>query len=120
MKYLEKAYELKSLLLNDERILLLNKIEEEMNNDEEVKCLVIYKDNKQKELEEIFDKYGSSSNEYKESLLSFYHACEKLDNHPLVKRYNEQYEVVNNLYEEINNILFADLLGESCHAHHRR
>ena len=120
MNYLEKSYELKTLLLNDERIILLNIIEEEMNGDEEVKCLANYKNKMQKELEGLFDKYGSSSKEYKESLLSFYHACEKLDNHPLVKKYNNQYEIVNNLYKEINDILFNDLIGESCHAHHRR
>ena len=114
--YVELAYELKELMNQDERFLLLNKIEHEMENNEEVMALSYNKDLKETYLSDTLKHFPQGSPEVKHAHLELFRASEKLDNHPLVKEYYKAYKEVENVLKQINDILFADLKkkNENC------
>ena len=93
------AYELKDLLNSDPRIIDLNKKEEKMKNNEEVKNLVNKK-------EQAISLYTSSSKEGQKLL---HQSKLELDNHPLVRAYLDAYIIVRDLYFRINDVLFSGL-----------
>ena len=116
LPYIHLAYELKELLENDERFILLNKIEREMENNEEVMALSYNKDLKETYLSDALKHFKHDSPEVKHAHVELFHASEKLDSHPLVKEYYKAYKEVEKVLEEINNILFSDLKkkNENC------
>ena len=103
------AGELKDLLDNDERIIRLNKLEKEMNANEEVMALSYQKDLAVSAYSDALNHYGNNSPEIKKYQHELFLKKEALDNHPLVKDYLKAFSEVRDLYFQINEILFNDL-----------
>ena len=114
--YLHLAYELKSLLENDERFIRLNNAEKAMENNEEVMALSYNKDLKETYLSDTLKHFPQGSPEVKHAHLELFRASERLDAHPLVKEYLKAYKEVEAILNEVNNILFGDLKkkNENC------
>ncbi len=111
------AGELKDLLDNDERIIRLNKLEKQMNENEEVMALSYQKDLAVSAYSDALNHYANISPEIKKYQHELFVKKEALDNHPLVKEYLKAYSEVRDLYFQINEILFNDL---SLHQHEKR
>lgn len=111
------AGELKDLLDNDERIIRLNKLEKQMNENEEVMTLSYQKDLAVSAYSDALNHYANNSPEIKKYQHELFVKKEALDNHPLVKEYLKAYSEVRDLYFQINEILFNDL---SLHQHEKR
>ena len=103
------AGELKDLLDNDERIIRLNKLENELNNNEEVMALSYQKDLAVSSYSDALNHYANNSEEIKKYQHELFLKKEALHNHPLVKEYLKAYSEVRDLYFQINEILFNDL-----------
>jgi cell fate (sporulation/competence/biofilm development) regulator YlbF (YheA/YmcA/DUF963 family) len=103
------AGELKDLLDNDERIIRLNKLENELNNNEEVMALSYQKDLAVSSYSDALNHFANDSEEIKKYQHELFLKKEALDNHPLVKSYLKTYSEVRDLYFQINEILFNDL-----------
>ena len=103
------AGELKDLLDNDERIIRLNKLENELNNNEEVMALSYQKDLAVSAYSDVLNYFANDSEEIKKYQHELFLKKEALDNHPLVKEYLKAYSEVRDLYFQINEILFNDL-----------
>ena len=103
------AGELKDLLDNDERIIRLNKLENELNNNEEVMALSYQKDIAVSSYSDALNHFANNSEEMKKYQHDLFLKKEALDNHPLVKEYLKAYSEVRDLYFQVNEILFNDL-----------
>lgn len=103
------AGELKDLLDNDERIIRLNKLENELNNNEEVMALSYQKDLAVSSYSDALNHFANNSEEMKKYQHELFLKKEALDNHQLVKSYLKAYSEVRDLYFQINEILFNDL-----------
>jgi cell fate (sporulation/competence/biofilm development) regulator YlbF (YheA/YmcA/DUF963 family) len=103
------AGELKDLLDNDECIIRLNKLENELNNNEEVMALSYQKDLAVSAYSDALNHFANDSEEIKQYQHELFLKKEALDNHPLVKEYLKAYSEVRDLYFQINEILFNDL-----------
>ena len=103
------AGELKDLLDNDERIIRLNKLENELNNNEEVMALSYQKDLAVSSYSDALNHFANNSEEMKKYQHELFLKKEALDNHPLVKSYLKAYSEVRDLYFQINEILFNDV-----------
>ena len=103
------AGELKDLLDNDERIIRLNKLENELNNNEEVMALSYQKDLAVSAYSDALNHFANDSKEIKQYQHELFLKKEALDNHPLVKEYLKAYSEVRDLYFQINEILFNDV-----------
>lgn len=116
LPYLKLSYELKELLEQDPRFILLNEKEKEMENNEEVMALTYNKDLKETYLSDALKHYPKDSPEVKRAHVELFRASERLDSHPLVKEYLKAYKEVENVLKEINEILFSDLKkkNENC------
>ena len=110
----QKASDLKETLDKDSRILLLNKLEKEMDESEEVMALAYQKDMASVKYSDILNHFSKESDEAKQALKELSLAKEKLNNHPLVKEYLKVYGEVRDLYMEINDILFSDFSANLC------
>ena len=102
------AGELKDLLDNDERIIRLNKLENELNNNEEVMALSYQKDIAVSSYSDALNHFANNSEEMKKYQHDLFLKKEALDNHPLVKEYLKAYSEVRDLYFQVNEILFND------------
>ena len=103
------AGELKDLLDNDERIIRLNKLENELNNNEEVMALSYQKDLAVSSYSDALNHFANNSEEMKKYQHDLFLKKEALDNHPLVKEYLKAYSEVRDLYFQVNEILFNDV-----------
>ena len=103
------SYELKELMSQDERVILLNKLEKEMNDNEEVMVLAYQKDLAISNLNDAINHFGENSKEAKEAQHELFLKKEALDNHPLVRDYLKAYQEVRELYFNLNDILFSNL-----------
>ena len=103
------AYELKDLLSNDERICLLNSLEEKMNNDHEVISLAYQKDMACLKYSDALNHYSEDSKEVKDAQRELYEKKLSLDNNEIVRNYLKAFSDVRDLYREINDILFGGL-----------
>ena len=111
---IRKAYELKEILQNDERYLLLLQKEKEMEEDEEV-CLLSYKkDVANAKYNDVLRYYSNDSKEAKEAQKELYEAKKELESHPKVIAYLKAYSELRKLLEEVNNILFKYLNTNIC------
>lgn len=113
-KIVTLSYELKELLSNDERVVLLNKLEEGMNNNEEVMRLAYIKDNKADAYETALRFFSEDSEEVKTARNALYIAKKELDEHPLVREYLKAYSEVRNLYLQMNEKLFSIIDQNLC------
>lgn len=114
------AYELKALLDNDSRILLLNELEKDMEEDEEIMALSYNKDLKETYLNDALKHFGKDSIEVRKANVEYFRAASKLNENEKVKKYLKEYNEVESLFKEINEILFNDFKGIRCHAHRSR
>ena len=103
------AYELKELLSNDERIVLLNSLDEKMNDNNEVIALAYQKDMACLKYSDALNHYAEQSKEVKAAQKELYEKKLALDNNQIVKDYLKAYSVVRDLYQELNAILFNGL-----------
>lgn len=103
------ASELKEMLDNDERIIRLNKLEKELNNNEEVMALSYQKDVAVSSYSDALNHFPKDSEMMKKYQHELHLKKEALDNHPLVKKYLQAYCDVRDLYFQINEMLFKDL-----------
>ena len=103
------AFELKELLSNDERIILLNSLEKKMNESEEVMALAYQKDVAASDYSDALNHFSQDSEEVKKAQLALFEKKSALDNHPLVREYLSAYSKVRDLYFAINDILFSNL-----------
>ena len=103
------SYELKDLLSQDERVVLLDKLEKEMNANEEVMALAYQKDLAINNLSDAINHFGENSKEAKNAQHELFQKKEALDNHPLVRQYLKAYQEVRELYFNLNDILFSNL-----------
>ena len=114
MDYLDLTYELKSLIQNDKRYLVLKEKEKIMEASEEVMALSYIKDVKETELSDALRHYSKDSEEVKKAHVELFKSSSKLDDHPLVQDYLKAYEEFNNIIKEVNDILFKDLKRKKC------
>ena len=103
------SYELKDLLDNDERIILLDNLEKKMNENEEVMALAYQKDLAISQYSDTLNHYAKDSEEVKKAHRELFLKKEALDKHPLVREYLAAYSEVRDLYYQINDILFNNL-----------
>ena len=103
------SYELKDLLTNDSRIILLNELEKKMNDSEEVMALSYQKDVAVSEYSDALNHFLEDSEEVRNAQHNLRLKKEALDNHPLVREYLKAYSEVRDLYYELNDILFSGL-----------
>lgn len=110
----QKASEFKEQLQSDPRVVLLDKLEKEMNDNEEVMALAFKKDMMAIKYSDTLSHFSNDSDEAKEALKELSKAKEELNNHPLVKEYLKAYGDVRDLYMEINKVLFSDFTPNLC------
>ena len=103
------SYELKDLLKDDPRLVLLNNLEDQMNNNEEVMALAYQKDLAVSAYSDALNHFSNDSEEAKKAQHELHLKKEALDNHPLVREYLKAYAQVRDLYFQINDILFSEL-----------
>lgn len=108
------TYTLKKDIDNDERIILLNKLEKELNENEEVMALAYKKDMAIDHYSEMTRLYKDDSEEVTNARKELSLAKANLDNHPLVREYIKAYQAVRELYNEINSILYSSLNPSLC------
>ncbi|MCI2055478.1 MAG: YlbF family regulator [Bacilli bacterium] len=99
--------ELSLAMKNDVRVLELEKREKEALDDEEVMALVKRKDAMESNYSLILSYKKEDSEEAKKAQKELYEAKLALDEHPLVKRYNESFSLVRDLYMNIDDIIFS-------------
>ena len=105
----ETAYELKDLLLQDERIKRLNELETKMNNNDEVIALAYQKDLAVSNYSDALNHFDEKSNEVKKAQKELYEKKLALDTHPIVREYLDAYKEVRDLYIQISGLLFDEL-----------
>jgi len=103
------ASELKELMDNDERIILLNKLEKELETNEEVMALSYQKDVAISAYSDALNHFSNNSEEMKKYQRELHLKKQALDEHPLVRQYLKAYSEVRDLLFQINDILFKDL-----------
>ena len=106
--------EVKKFLNEDNRIISLNIIEKEMNDNEEVMALAYQKDMALDEYNQILKIYSDNSEEANKARHNLYLKKKELESHPLVKKYLKAYQEVRILYELINEKLFSYLSNDFC------
>lgn len=104
----DKLEELKSLINQNEDVLLLNKLDEQLANNEEVMKLSYKMDVLSVEYSDALKHFKEDSDEVKLAQQKLYQAKLELDSHALVKSYNEVYLRVKKLYKNINKEIFGD------------
>lgn len=111
---IKKAYELKTLLEEDNRVLSLNLLEETMKNDEEAIRLSYKKDLAIDDYEFALNHFDKNSKEVDKAQKALYEAKLKLDKCESVANYLKAYSEVRDLYLKINNILFSFINMKAC------
>ena len=113
-KILTLTYQLKNALDSDSRILLLNKLEAEMNSNEEVMSLSYKKDMALDHYNEMLKYFKDDSEEVINARKRLAEAKKELESHPLVREYLLAYQQVRLLYEHVNETLFSYLNKNMC------
>ncbi len=108
------TYQLKELLENDSRVLLLNEAEKAMNESEEIMALAYQKDMALDKYNEMLKYYSDDSEEVIKARQELALAKKNLEEHQLVRDYLAKYQQVRMLYEKINNTLFSLLNNNMC------
>ena len=103
---LNKCQLLKEAIEKDPRILLLNQLEKEIENNEEVMVLSYKKDVALANYEDAIKYFKDDQDKIQKAQKLLAESKYNLDIHPLVKQYNKAYLEVKLMYEEINKQLF--------------
>lgn len=104
-------YKLKEEIEKDKRVVLLNSLEDELNNNEDVMRLAYKKDMCLVDYEDALKFFKSDSKEVSLAQEKLYKAKLELDSHPLVIKYNKAYKDVRLLYKKISFELFGEFLN---------
>lgn len=107
-KLYELTSELKKMMLNDQRFILLNKLETEISNNEEIMALSYKKDVAATTYSDLLKIYKEDAKEVESARKALYEAKLALDSHPLIVEYNKAYKEVRKVLDNINNIIFTD------------
>ena len=108
------AKEINEELTNHPDVILLNKLEKELNDSFEVYTLSNKKDDALEKYISNKEAYGENSPEAEKSMKELSSAKEELNNHPLVKQYLKAYADVRDLYLQINEVLFSNFAPNLC------
>lgn len=103
-----EVYQLKKLIKNDERFLALQKLDEKLNQDEEVMRLSYQKEMAIVSYEDALNHFGKNSAELQKAQQNLAKCKLNLDNHPLVKEYYLALKKVREMDNQINEQLFQD------------
>ena len=109
-----QAEQLKESLQNDPRVILLNDLEKQMDESEQVMALAYKKDMAAVNYSDVLNHFSEDSEEAQKALKELHEVKLNLDNHPLVKEYLKAYKSVRELYEQVNEILFANFNSNLC------
>ena len=104
----EEVYKLRDQMKSDPRFLALQKMDEKLNNDEEVMKLAYQKEMAIVEYEDALNHYGKNSAELKKAQQNLAKCKLNLDNHPLVKEYYLALQKVREMDRKVNEKLFDD------------
>ena len=104
---LDKVEKLKKEITNHPDFIRLNELEKELNENDEVMKLCYRKDVCVTNYEDSMRYFGENSDEALKAQKLLYDAKLELDLNPLVKKYNEQYKKVKELYDKINKEIFS-------------
>lgn len=107
-KLYEELYQLKSIMKNDPNFKALEKLDKELNSNEEVMRLSYQKEMAIVAYEDALNHYGKNSKELQKAQQNLAECKLKLDNHPLVKRYYLALSKVREMDRKINHELFDD------------
>lgn len=102
----DKVQELKVAIENSEEVKELNRLNALLENDEEVMKLCYRKDCAVTEYEDALKHFGENSNEALNAQKRLHEAKLALDSNEIVKKYNEQFRIVRNIYDKINKEIF--------------
>lgn len=105
---------LKQSIDNDNRVIELNNIEKDLENNTTIKVLSFKMDNACREYNDILKIYPSDSPIAKQYLIKLHEAKKELDKLDIVKKYNKSYRLVKEMYDEINKQLFYPFSGFNC------
>lgn len=103
---LEKVTNLKNEIENSPEVKELNRLNELLENNEEVMKLCYRKDVCISNYEDALKHFGENSNEAKEAQKLLHQAKLALDENEVVKQYNEQFKIVRKMYDKINEEIF--------------
>ena len=107
-----KSIEISNELKKHPSVVKLNKLEKELEDSFEVHQLVSKKDEAMDFYLHVKDSLKSDDPLFIEASEKYKKAKLELEAHPLVKEYNEAYEEVEKLYDEIDEILFSEFRGK--------
>ncbi|MCQ2088143.1 MAG: YlbF family regulator [Bacilli bacterium] len=116
---LDLVYQLKESLSKDPRIVELDKLEDEMNNNLEVIRLASKKEAATDDYNFALSHFSEDSKEVKDAQAKLSLAQKELNTHPVVVKYMNQYKVVRDYYNEINSILFSIINKDKCGGCHK-
>ena len=108
------AKEINEELNKNQDVVLLNKLDKELNDSYEVCTLSNKKDEALEKYISNKDLYGEDDKRTVDSLKALQLAKKELNNHPIVKQYLEVYSRVRDLYLEINHLLLDEYKGGKC------
>lgn len=111
-KIINLAFALKDEISKDPLILKLNNIEKDMENNEEVIALAYQKDIVETNYSDILKIYNESSNEAQSCYKKLLEKKNNLENHPIVKEYYRLFREVRAFYQDLNDLLFKDIIGK--------
>lgn len=112
-KNLNQCAYVRELLINDSRLIALNKAEKEMENSHECILLASKKEKALDKYNRLIKVYSLDNPEVVDAQKELAEAKKQLDEHPLVKQYLKCYTIVNLLLREMNDILFKGFM-ETC------
>lgn len=101
---------LKQDIETNKDIIILNKIECEMNNSEEVMRLAYQKDVALDKYNNVIKFFSDDSKEVTEARKELQKAKIALETNEIVKKYLETYKKVKKIYNSINEIVFNDFI----------
>lgn len=104
-KLYELALDLHQNLEEHPSVLLLKEYEKAMLKDSTVKALIEQYDALQEEINSLLESCDLENKAVKTKCSTLYKLKYVLDNEPLVKRYNKQYNLVNKMYKNITEEL---------------
>lgn len=104
----QELYELKKKLEKNEYFLELKRLDEELNNNEEVMKLAYKKEMAILDYEDALNHFGKNSEEARKNQQILAKCKLELDSHPLVKEYYQSLKKVREIDSKINLELFED------------
>lgn len=105
---LHAAYQLMDALKEDPRVVKLNDLEEQLNNNDEAKILSYKMDMASVEYSDALKHFLNKSEEIKPYIKALQDSKIKLNELDIVKEYNKAYKDVKDLINKINDEIFNE------------